>query len=156
MIRNAATIACILCLSVAVACRPGQKALATIEQKPVTDPPKTITERVVVGTPPGELAAKQARIDELNAECKRLDERVRVLSAENHKMLMQTTKSTPQVSPARQVPPATVYRTLPVAGGGKWVDVPVYGPLGRQRGTRREWQSNQVQYRANCVNGVCR
>jgi hypothetical protein len=127
--------------------------ISTIEQKPVTDPPRTITERVVVGTPPGEAAAKQAKIDELNAECRRLADELRAVRMAHDKMLVK--QVTPQVSPARQVPPAGA-RTLPPAGGGKWVDVPVYGPLGRQRGTRREWQSNQVQYRANCANGVCR
>jgi hypothetical protein len=139
--------------------------ISTIEQKPVTDPPRTITERVVVGTPPGEVASLQAQLQEAltaNAQLKKqaenfntqiADYRARIDARDRALVLKQTT---PQVRPARQVPPATVYRTLPVAGGGKWVDVPVYGPLGRQRGTRREWQSNQVQYRANCAGGVCR
>jgi hypothetical protein len=109
--------------------------ISTIEQKPVTDPPKTITERVVVGTPPGELAAKQARIDELNAECLRLVEQLRAVNAENHKMLMQTTKSTPQVSPARQVPPVT-YRT-PVTGGGACYGGNCYVPQRRSSGPVR-------------------
>jgi hypothetical protein len=139
--------------------------ISTIEQKPVTDPPRTITERVVVGPPPGEVATLQSQLQEAltaNEQLKKQAENFNTQIADYRARIdardraLVSKQSTPQVSPARQVPPATVYRTLPVAGGGKWVDVPVYGPLGRQRGTRREWQSNQVQYRANCANGACR
>lgn len=101
--------------------------LSTIEQKPVTDPPKTITERVVVGTPPGIVEAKQARIDELSAECRRLTDELRAVRMEKDKLLVKQTTPPPKatgvtrlvtVASSAQVPPATVYRTLPVAGGG--------------------------------------
>jgi hypothetical protein len=100
--------------------------ISTIEQKPVTDPPRTITERVVVGTPPGEVASLQAQLQEAltaNAQLKKqaenfntqiADYRARIDARDRALVLKQTT---PQVRPARQVPPAT-YRTLPVAGGG--------------------------------------
>jgi hypothetical protein len=103
--------------------------ISTIEQKPVTDPPKTITERVVVGTPPGEVATLQAQLQEaltaseqlkkraetFNSECIRLTDELRAVRMAHDKLLVK--QVTPQVSPARQ-PPVVTYRTLPATTGG--------------------------------------
>jgi hypothetical protein len=112
-----------------------------------------------------ELAKLQAELDTLKSERDELraaydarDAEARKYQDAHDRLLLKQSSLTPQVRPS---PVAYVAAPRKAAAAsvptGRWVDVPVYGPLGRQRGTRREWQSNQrVQYRGNCAGGVCR
>lgn len=66
--------------------------------------------------------------------------------------------------PAPTPPPVPVYAPVPAAVSGRWIQVPTYGPLGRQRGFRWQWQPyqapRQYQYQTryymnSCPTGTC-
>jgi hypothetical protein len=119
--------------------------ISTIEQKPVTDPPKTITERVVVGTPPGEVATLQAQLQEAltaSEQLKKQAENFNTQIADYRARIdvrdraLVSKQSTPQVSPARQ-PPVVTYRTLPATTGGGCQGGSCYTPQRRSSGPVR-------------------
>lgn len=114
-----------------------------------------------------ELQAALKKVRDAENELNALYERLKTLEGENRSLKDQRDRALlkqSSIAPVR--PQAVAYVTAvprkaaPQPAAGQWVNVPVYGPLGRQRGTRREWQSNQpmqrIQFRGNCANGVCR
>lgn len=50
------------------------------------------------------------------------------------------------------------FKPQQAAPAGRWLTVPAYGPLGRQRGYQRVWQSygTQQYYAPGCAGGRCR